>query len=292
MNKSPGELTPELEIRFAKAHARLDKAKARQPKNNIKKTVLDFVAHAKKMMAKAPEPKLESDFYTEDSEGRVWITESNRNKMLDAEATNRHGNNPNIRLTECSFPANEKNREFLLNHDFGSLIKDSLIALREGKWIYAHGGVGLGKTALTTRVIWELLKDRPRSKASFVSMNNYVRLQIQRETQVIAALTGGKTPDPDTGGKPLAGLVLLDDFDKMNLKSEYNLRTILSLIERLKTEEVGAAKKNRWVLITAQLSIDDLAMKYCGMDDISPLCDRLREMCFVLPKFTGRSKRK
>jgi hypothetical protein len=135
-----------------------------------------------------------------------------------------------------------------------------------------------------TRAIWELIKDRPRSRASFVSMNDYVRRQIQRDIQVSAALNRGESPDADTGDKPFAGLVLLDDFDKMNLGNEYNLRTVLSLIERLK-------KENAWVLITAQLSIGELMKKYRRMDDISPLCDRLREMCFMLPRFKGRSLR-
>jgi hypothetical protein len=284
MSKTTTELTPEILDRFANARARLDKLKKPKPKNNIAGTVLSFVQRTKPANVNIGASEPEPDFYTTDKEGRVWITEADRNKMLDAEAVKRHGNDPNIRLTECGFPAHKRDRAFLLNHDFGSLIKESLIALRDRKWVYAFGQVGRGKTALMTRATWELIKDRPRSRASFVSMNDYVRRQIQRDIQVDAALNRGESPDPDTGGKPLAGLVLLDDFDKMNLGNEYNLRTVLSLIERLK-------KENAWVLITAQLSINELMKKYRRMDDISPLCDRLREMCFILPKFEGRSLR-
>lgn len=291
MTEANTELTPEIKALFAAARAgvatrkaKLDKLKKLEPKNNIAGTVLSVVRRIKRTEAGIPTLDQEPVFYTRDAEGRDWITEADHNSMLDAEAVKRHGNDPNVRLTECGFPAHKRDRHFLLTHDFGSLIKESLIALHDRKWVYAFGQVGRGKTALMTRAIWELIKDKPRSRASFVYMNDYVRGKVQRDIRINAALNRGESPDSDTGEKPFAGLVLLDDFDKMNLGNEYNLRTVLSLIERLK-------KENAWVLITAQLSIGELMKKYRRMDDISPLCDRLREMCFTLPKFKGRSLR-
>jgi predicted ATPase len=282
------EPTPEVLARFASARskfkAKKNKFEKPKPKNNIAGSVLSFVDRLKPSNVAIKTADPEPDFYTTDEEGRVWITEADHNKMLDAEAVKRHGNDPNVRLTECGFPANKRDRSFLLNHDFGIQLSEITGQLKKRKWIYAFGQVGRGKTALMTRAIWGLIKDRPRSRASFVSMNDYVRRQIQRETNIRSALNRGESPDPDTGGKTLAGLVLLDDFDKMNLGNEYNLRTVLALVERLK-------KENTWVLITAQLSITELMNKYRRMDDIAPLCDRLREMCFVLPKFEGRSLR-
>jgi chromosomal replication initiation ATPase DnaA len=284
MTKIITDPTPEILARFAAAKVRLDKFKARQPKNNISGTVQSFVERLKQADLRLSSAESEPAFYTTDKEGRSWITPENLGKMLDAEAVKRHGNDPDIRLTECGFPAHKRDRHFLLTHDFGEQLFKIIEQLKKRKWIYAFGRVGRGKTALMTRAIWELIKKRPRSRASFVSMNDYVRGRVNREIQVNAALNKGRSPDMDTGDKPLAGLVLLDDFDKMNLGNEYNLRTILGLVERLK-------KENAWVLITAQFSIGELTRKYCDMDDISPLCDRLREMCFTLPKFEGRSLR-
>lgn len=284
MTEADTEPTPEILARFAAAKAKRDKLKKPKPINNIAGTVLSFVQRAKPASAEIPNTCSDPEFFTKDADGRIWITEADHNKMLDAEAAKRHGNDPNVRLTECGFPAHKRDRRFLLNHDFGNQLSEISGQLKARKWIYAFGQVGRGKTALMTRAIWELIKDKPRSRASFVYMNDYIRKQVQRDIQVNAALNKGRTPDADTGGKPFAGLVLLDDFDKINLGNEYNLRTVLALVERLK-------KENAWVLITAQFSIGELMKKYRRMDDISPLCDRLREMCFTLPMFTGKSLR-
>ncbi|MGY5852441.1 MAG: hypothetical protein RTU92_02615 [Candidatus Thorarchaeota archaeon] len=263
----------------------------------ISDSISTFAAHCREMAAKMVRPMVDaktavkniSDFYSEDKDGRLHITKINLSKMNDAEALERHGNDPNVRLDECGFPGSRQERKFLLEHDFKGTVETVIEQLRKRKWIYAYGKVGRGKSALMTRVIWELLKDRPSSKASFISVNDYARNAVSRQNRADAAVRRGEEMDQDTGGDRLRNLALLDDFDKANFSNEFIGRMVLDLIERLK--KPNAKGKRPWILITSQLSIDELEKRHASNPDMEPLCDRLRQMCHVLPKFEGESFR-
>lgn len=279
------KLTPELKARFAAAKIKHFKQKIRHTekvKGNFADCLpQDITENLKKRDLK---PVLHNDFYKTDENGCLWVNEKDLKKMQDEEAFKRHGNDPDVRLDECGFPKNRKDRKFLLQHDFGDRIQQISKKIRQGRWIYAFGNVGRGKTALMIRAVWELIKPYPRAKASFIYMNNYIRNQVKRNILIQAAIRRGEEVDFDTGSQKLKKLILLDDFDKINFRNEFNLRCVLDLIERLKS-------MNAWVLITAQCSINKLLIKYQRNEDIIPLCDRLREKCYMLPEFRGRSFR-
>lgn len=220
------------------------------------------------------------------------MTPRSLREWQDDEAIKEHGNNPDKRLNEWGFTGSQQERDFILKHDFGHVLEHSLEKVRTGKWIYAYGKPGLGKTALMTRVIWELLKDKPSRRASFIAINDYCRNIVKRAAAEDAAIRRGEFFDPDAGAQALRGVVLLDDLDKANFANEHICRTVLGLIERLKAPVKMSSGRmvRRFVLITSQLSIEKLEARH-NNPDMEPLCDRLRQMCFVLPEFKGRSKR-
>jgi DNA replication protein DnaC len=279
------KLTPELKARFAAAKIKHFKRKIRQTEK-VKGNFADCLPAGitENLKKRDLKPVLHNDFYETDENGCLWVSEKDLKKMQDEEAFKRHGNDPDVRLDECGFPKNRKDRKFLLQHDFGDQLQEILKEIRRHKWIYGYGNAGRGKTALMTRAVWEILKVNLRIKASFISMNRYIRDQIKLNSLIQAALHRGEEVDFNFGDKKLRGLVLLDDFDKVNFRNEFNVRGILDLIERLKD-------MNAWVLITAQYSINKLFNKYQDNEDMLPLCDRLRERCHVLPEFKGKSFR-
>jgi len=287
MTNSITTLTPELEtelrLKIAARNKKLAAEKAVQSKNTVGSYLpSDF---KKFCLLKAAEgEKIEKrNIYTEDGQGRVWISRNDLEAEYDREALARHGNDPCKRFDEWGFPGTPTERKFLLNHDFGSLVKDSLIALWKGSWVYAHGEVGNGKTALAMRCAWELLKTRPAQKSSFVSMNQYSLDQIQRENSETAAIRRGETVYSESLN--FREIVILDDFDKVNYANGHKTRTVLDLVERLK-------KGSHQVFITSQISLPALYRRYEDNHDMKPLIDRLRQMCLILPEFKEKSKRR
>jgi DNA replication protein DnaC len=285
MNEITEELTPEIVARFATAREKIKAEKEKQrPSNSFMGALppgLILRIHEAKNRQRTKPVK---ETIQIDDRGRAFVSPKALRELQDQAAIDKHGNDPNKRLDDCGFPANRKDREFILKHNFGKILKECLKQIRNKKWLYAHGQVGCGKTTLMTRIVWELIKDRPTSRASFISVNDYIRESVRRESLVQVALRKGEEIDPDTGGAALRRLVLLDDLDKFNWRNDYNIYCLLSLIEKLKDNRA-------WVLITAQYSITELLARHGKKEDVSPLCDRLRQMCYVLPVFSGRSLR-
>lgn len=208
-----------------------------------------------------------------DGQGRCYVDlKKARRKILkseDQKALNWHKNDPNIRLDEYGFPKDRQDRKFILNHDFRGQLTGITKQLKKGKWIYLHGAWGRGKTSLATRVIWELINPHPSAKATYISINNWVNDQM---------------PDGKKHTPLLRKLVLLDDFDKFEVRSDFQVRTVLRLIEQLKD-------RNSLVLITSQFSIDELLRKNKNHIDFQVMLDRVRGKSFVWNRFTGKSKR-
>ena len=292
MNESIIELTPELESEYRKRiearNKKLDAQKAPQLKNTVASYLpADFIEFARSRAAelrKANSSKISNspDDFKTDEHGRLWISTEDLGKKYDREAIERHGNDPLKRFDEWEFPGTPREREFLLQHDFGALIKDSLIALESGSWVYAFGEVGNGKTALAMRAAWELLKSRPSERAKFISMNRYILDQIKRENAEQVAIRRGQEIYEERLNFPK--VVILDDFDKLNFKNELNQRVILNLIDQL--------KNGHQVFVTAQCSLKVLYERYIESWELKPIIDRLRQMCLVLPEFKGKSNRK
>lgn len=296
MNKLILDPTQEWLVRQqAKINARNEEKAAKTPprlKNMIGECLSpDFAKIAHSVAAKLPkvsetgipvsgEPR---DLLYKDEKGQTCILKADVGRMNDLEAMERHGNDPIRRFDEWDFPGNARRREFLLAHDFGELLKKSLIALDSEHWVYAYGGVGLGKTALAIRTVWERLKTRPSEKASFVSVNEYMSDFIKRELSEEADIRKGNATY--TPRLKFHKVVILDDLDKMSFKTDYRKRAVLALFERLIRDE-------HLVFITAQMSLLKLFEKYENDPELKPPIDRLRDMCFVLPEFTGDSNRK
>lgn len=304
------DLTQELEAEYQKKITARNVQKALEKPRELKNKLIDCLpsVFGDFCRLKATESKKtnlpkksnssefdERDFFYEDEQGRSCIKAADVERLNDLEAIERHGNDPDKRFDEWDFPGTARERAFILKHDFGALIKDSLIALESGSWVYAHGSVGLGKTSLAMRVAWELLRDKPSRKATFISMNQYSLDQIKRDNAEQAAIRRGeRLYEKDLNFNEF---VILDDFDKVNFNNEHKTRVVLSLIESLK-------KGRHKVFITAQIALgykekkgqprryDAIYNKYRENWDMKPLADRLREMCLVLPEFTGQSKRR
>lgn len=208
-----------------------------------------------------------------DSQGRCYVDlKKARREILkseDQKAFKWHKNDPDIRLDECGFPKDRQDRKFILSHDFGEQLTGITGQLKKGKWIYLHGAWGRGKTSLATRVIWDLINSHPSAKATYISINHWVNDQM---------------PDGEKHTPALRKLVLLDDFDKFDVRSDFQVRTVLRLIEQLK-------ERNSLVLITSQFSIDELLRKNKKHIDFQVMLDRVRGKSVVWNKFTGKSKR-
>jgi chromosomal replication initiation ATPase DnaA len=206
-----------------------------------------------------------------DNEGYADLTEVRKAilKREIEEALNHHHNNPNIRLDDCGFPKDRQDRKFILSHNFGVQLSKIIGQLKKGKWVYLHGEWGLGKTSLATRAIWELLKPHPTSKATYISINNWINDQM---------------PEGEKHTPYLRKLVLLDDFDKFDVRSDFQARSVLRLIEQLK-------ERNSFVLITSQSSVDDLLKRNKKNINLQVMLDRVRGKSVIWNKFTGRSRR-
>jgi DNA replication protein DnaC len=209
-----------------------------------------------------------------DSQGRCYIDIEKTRQVIqegeDKKALRWHKNDPNVRLDEYGFPRDHQDRKFILTHDFGKQLSEITRQLKNGsRWIYLHGKWGLGKTSIATRAIWELIKPCSSAKATYISINHWVNDQM---------------PDGEKYTPVLRKLVLLDDFDKFEVRSDFQVRAVLRLIEQLK-------ERNSLVLITSQFSLEELLKKNKHHIDFQVMIDRIRGKSVVLDKFVGESKR-
>ncbi len=231
----------------------------------------------------APGYKQPASDHWMDGEGRLCISPAELRKRADADAVARHGNDPRVRFKEWGFPFDRKEQDFILTHDFSDALRRAITELCHGQWVYLWGGIGLAKSSFAARVLWEILKDKPSEKASFISASKFVREKLRREKMIEAALKQGKKPDPDTGGTPLRKFVILDEFDKWNLKNEFNAEVMRDLIDRLKAMDA-------MVIITAQCSIETMDKRSQNSEAMAVI-DRVRGKSAAWPEFKGRSRR-
>lgn len=190
-------------------------------------------------------------------------------KFYNDEAVRRHGNDPNNRLDECGFPEDRIDREFLLNHNFEEL-KEALEIVKY-KWLYLFGDPGRGKTTFATRIVWELIKDKPTERATFLSVAKWTNsLRVGKEDYL-----------------PLdkfRRIVVVDDFDKFDHKKEFQVRNLLMLIEELKNRHL--------VIITSNYSRDEMLNLNPTNLDLKVMLDRVAGKSIDFPRLTGNSFRR
>jgi DNA replication protein DnaC len=206
-----------------------------------------------------------------DNQGRYFVNLGDIKKELQKDANKKafewHKNNPDIRLDECEFPKNKKDRAFALSHDFGDDLRKVINGLKEG-WVFISGDYGNGKTSLAIRVCWEYMKLRYSLRPQFLTVNAWINsLMPGEEAQSI---------------NDMRRLVVLDDFDKFSIKKEFQVRSVLRLIEHL-------IHMDRKVIITANYSITELTKRSNDMD-FKVLMDRIRGKCSSID-MRGKSKR-
>ena len=211
--------------------------------------------------------------FTEDQKGRMFVNvdkvQAEIEKDFAADELKRHGNNPNKRLDECGFPTDRADRNFILNHDFGPHLTFVLQNIKK-TWVYIYGDPGRGKTSLAIRSVWEMIKNNPASKASFLSV--------------------GKWTDSLMIGKPkyldinkMREIVVIDDFDKFGKEKDFQIRQLMLLVEKLKERHL--------VIITANHSREEILKTNQESLDLEVLLDRIRGKSIDMPRFTGESKR-
>ncbi|MCK5611218.1 ATP-binding protein [Candidatus Pacearchaeota archaeon] len=190
-------------------------------------------------------------------------------KYLNKEALERHGNDPDNRLDECGFPEDRVDRNFLLNHDFERL--QEAVKIVQYKWLYLFGDPGRGKTSLATRIVWELIKDHPTEKATFLSVAKWTdSLRVGKEDYLPL--------------DQLRRIVVVDDFDKFDHKKEFQVRNLLMLIEELKNRHL--------VIITSNYSRDEMLNLNPSNLDLKVMLDRVAGKSIDFPRLTGGSFRR
>jgi DNA replication protein DnaC len=188
-------------------------------------------------------------------------------KKEDAEALAWHKNDYKIRFNECGFPRNDEKRRFALINDFGNILNQCKRELKK-RWIFVSGRPGTGKTSLAMRICWDFMSSRPSLKPQFLTINSWINsLMPDEETQSI---------------DNIRRLVVLDDFDKFNLKSDFQVRSVLRLVELLDHKDCR-------VIITANLTLDEF-MTRSDSYDFEALVDRVRGNSFKTT-MRGKSKR-
>ncbi len=188
-------------------------------------------------------------------------------KEKDEIAMKIHNNDPNKRLDLYGFPTDRKDRLFILNHDFGHYLKE-ILKMMETSWIFLHGDQGRGKTALATRVIWELIKNHPSWKADFISINALTQAKNDEEAQVDIT--------------KLKRFILIDDFDTFDFDKEYRIRQVLRLIENIKNRHK--------VIFTSNRSLVEMS-RASNHQKFNVMLDRIKGRCVVFPRFSGVSYR-
>ncbi len=212
--------------------------------------------------------------YMKDDDDRDYMSagevQGELQEDADSAAMVRHGNDPNIRLDEGGFPNDRADREFMLTHDFGESLK-KILGCIEYSWIYLYGDPGRGKTTLATRAVWELIKDSPSTKAQYISVNDWTNSLLPGEEKHIIDI------------KKLPKIIVLDDFDKFSLKSEFQIRHMLRLVEE--------SRKRRMLIITSNYSRPEILKKNPASLDLEVMLDRLKGKSIDFPQFTGKSFR-
>ena len=204
--------------------------------------------------------------YADINKVQEYLAQDNDKKALEF-----HKNDFNIRLDDCDFPTNRVDRNFALTHDFKEALPKAT-SMFNNFWIFIHGDYGTGKTSLAIRVMWEVMKNKPSLRPSWLSMNSWINSQM-----------------PEEVSQPLSSLrkyLVIDDFDKFNFKKEFQGQAALRLVEKL----IYADYK---VIFTANFSIKELIKKAQRFNnyDLELALDRVRGKIFELPKFVGQSKR-
>lgn len=190
------------------------------------------------------------------------------NEFYIDEELKRHGNDPNIRLDECGFPEDRADRIFLLNHDFDGLLKT--VKNVEFSWIYLYGDPGRGKTSFATRIVWELIKDKPIERATFLSIGKWTdSLRVGKEEYL---------PLSD-----LRRVVVVDDFDKFDQQKSFQIRQLLLLVEELKNRHL--------VIITSNYSREEILNLNSNNLDLEVMLDRVKGKSIDFPRFNGESYR-
>lgn len=209
--------------------------------------------------------KTEPDgFYKKDG-----IEYCNPMEALNTEAIERHGNNPDKRLDECGFPADRRDRNFLLNHNFEDL--STLVDMAKHSWIYLYGDAGRGKTSLATRIAWELIKDHPTQGATFLSVVKWMNSLMFGQGEYIDL-------------SKLSRVVVVDDFDKFDQQKDFQIRHLLRLIEELKNRHI--------VIITSNYSRDEMLKINPGSLDLKVMLDRVSGKSVDYPRMSGESFRR
>jgi len=214
-------------------------------------------------------------FYTDDKGRRVCDID----KLRDQNALDEHHNNVGIRFDQCGFPKNQKDRDFILNHDFTDLSR--FIPSNEMKWLFFHGSVGRGKTSLAIRAAWELIKDRYSKKVTFLSVGGWVQSQMPNNVDLTMEDVRIRERYKSINGSNTEEIVVLDDFDKFKIKSEFQANILFNLIDELKNRDCI-------VIITSNSSIDEMS-ENCH-EKLLPVLDRIRGKSIIFP-FDGMSFR-
>jgi len=211
--------------------------------------------------------------FTSDENGREYcdleVSKADLLKSADEEALLYHNNNPNTRLDLCGFPKDRRDRHFLLNYDFGDQLKRLIEGVRHS-WVYLYGDPGQGKTSLATRAVWELIKNHPSQKATFISINQWT-----------ASLMPGSDSTLDLS--KIQKVVLVDDFDKFDTRKDFQIRHVLRLIERL--------KDRHQVIITSNYSRSEMLNQNPDHLDFKVMLDRIKGKAIDFPRFSGKSHR-
>lgn len=204
----------------------------------------------------------------------IGFTEENGIEFCDPnefyvdEELKRHGNDPNIRLDECGFPEDRTDRTFLLKHNFDGLLET--VNDIEFSWIYLYGDSGRGKTSFATRIVWELIKNKPLERATFLSIGKWTdSLRVGKEEYL-----------------PLSSLrriVVVDDFDKFDQQKSFQIRQLLILVEELKNRHL--------VIFTSNYSREEIGNLNPKSLDLEVMLDRVKGKSIDFPRFEGESYR-
>lgn len=190
-------------------------------------------------------------------------------QIINRDELSRHNNDPNIRLDECGFPEDRADRSFLLNKDFGDDLDYILNNIRS-HWIYLHGDPGLGKTSLAIRSAWELIKDNPVEKATFLSVAKWTdSLKVGKEEYLPLS--------------KLRRVVVIDDFDKFDQRKNFQIRQLLLLVEELKNRHL--------VVFTSNYSREEILSFNQNSMDLEVMLNRIKGKSIDFPRFTGKSYR-
>lgn len=191
------------------------------------------------------------------------------NKELAEAELRRHGNDPNTRLDECDFPSDRKDRKFILSHNFGPPLDFILKNIRQ-TWVYIYGDAGRGKTSIAIRAVWEMIKNDPTQKATFLSVGKWTDSLMFGKTQYLEI-------------DKLKKVVVIDDFDKFDKQKNFQVRQLLILIEELKNKH--------FVIITSNQSLKEMARLSQYSVDLEVMLDRIKGKSIIMDRFTGESYR-